>query len=200
MRRFVAQALLVLAPIAVYAWWIAVPVQKQLERGDLFHVVLFLLGGLAVLALSEGIIFKKCVLPALARFVSERLYAGSYSTEDDPFACLARKIALENRPDLLPQLAALAEADPLRVRAWLELARLLDELAHDPSQAVECLLQGADAVRRKEDAALLIWRAVTLLEKQPDHASRAGALRERLISLYPGTAYGKLAARRGIDA
>lgn len=195
MSRLLVQLLLALAPIGAYAWWLLGPVRAALARGERLGTALSLLAGLLVLALVEGLLFKLYLLPSWARSLSERLYAGSYLPEDDPLARLARRISAENRPDLLPELVRLVEADPQRVRAWLELARLLDE-AHDTPQAAEKLLQGSRAVRRREDAALLIWRAAVLLGKNTQLAPKARPLLEQLASSYPDTAYGQLAAER----
>lgn len=198
MRRFFARLLLVLFPLAVYIGWLLLSVQKELVRGikngAALDFILMLLGGLFVLVVVEALIFKFYILPICARYISERIYGGSYFPDDDPLACLARKIELENRPDLLPELVQIVEADPQRVRAWLELARLLEDSVRDTPQAVQRLLQGAATVRRKEDAALLMWRAASLLRKHDQLADQAPPLLERLVREFPSTAYGKLAA------
>ena len=196
MRRILAQLLLVLVPLGAYIWWLLVVVGRKLARGEQLGTVLMLLGGLLALVVVEALIFKLYLLPLWARGLSERLYAGSYFPEDDPLASLARKISTENRPDLLPELTRLVEADPHRVRAWLELARLLVDTRHDTPQAVQSLLRGAKAMRRDEDAALLLWRAATLLQKDPGLATKAASLLAELAEQYPATAYGKLAANR----
>lgn len=198
MRRFFARLLLVLFPLAAYIGWLLLCVQKELVRsiknGSALDFILMLLGGLLVLVVLEALIFKFYILPICARYISERVYAGSYFTDDDPLASLARKIESENRTDLLPQLVQLVEADPRRVRAWIELARILEDSLHDTPQAVRRLLQGAEAVRRKEDAALLIWRAASLLRKHDQQPIQASQLLERLVRDFSSTAYGKLAA------
>lgn len=195
MLRLLAQLLLILAPLGAYVWWLLVPVRHALARGERLQTILMQLGGLAALALVEGLIFKFLILPRMAGALSERFYAGSYLPEDDPLALLARKISTENRTDLLPELTRLVEADPRRVRAWLELARLLQDHLHDTPGAVRRLLQGAESVRRKEDTALLLWRAASLLRKHTTLAPQATPLLEKLATHYPDTAYGQLAAK-----
>lgn len=201
MRRLLAQLLLVLAPLGCYVWWLLAIVGRELARGERLGTVLMMLAGLLALAVVEGLIFKLYLLPCWARSLSERLYGGNYFPEDDPLARLARKIDAEQRPELIPEFIRLVEADPCRVRAWLELARLLAD--HDAPQAVQRLLQGADilAARRRshsqrEDAALLLWRAATLSQKHPELAAQAPPILQRLASQYPDTAYGKLALKK----
>lgn len=196
MVRAFSLLLLLLAPLAAYVGWLVVFVQRAVARGEYLNTVLMLLGGLAVLAVLEGCIFKLLVLPRLAGYISERLYAGNYVPEDDPLALLARRISAENRPDLIPDLERLVEADPRRVRAWLELAHVLESLLHDTPRAVQRLLQGAECAPNREDAALLIWRAATLFEKHAELAPQALPLFRRLSSEFALTSYGKLAASR----
>lgn len=196
MLRLLAQLLLILAPLGGYIWWLLAGVGQELARGERLNTVLMLLAGLLVLVVVEALLFKLYLLPSWARALSERLYAGSYFPEDDPLARLARQIAVENRPDLLPELTHLVLADPTRVRAWLELARLLEDTAHDTPQAAERLLQGAEAVRRAEDSALLLWRAASLLQKHTELAAQASPILARLARQYPDTAYGKMAQNR----
>lgn len=198
MVRFAAQLIALFLPLYAFGLWAMGPVRRYfyVEQGQWLIGIIYLLAGLAVLALVEGVLLKLWLLPGWARFLSERLYAGSYLPENDPLATLARRIAAEHRHDLLPELIRMVEADPCRVRAWLELARLLEDELHDIPQAVQQLLRGAKAVPEAEDAALLMWRAATLSQKHETTAPRAASLFRSTADLYPLTTYGKLAAAR----
>lgn len=197
MLRYAAQLLLVLAPLGGYVWWLLVYVRRALAQGEGLHTVAMMLGGLLVLVVVEGVLFKLYLLPAWARGLSERLYGGSYLPEDDPLAMLARKMEVEKRPELLPELIRLVEADPFRARAWLELARVLQ--GEDPAQAAKHLQRGAEMMAHRhsrssqEDAALLLWRAAMLLQKHAHLAPQAQDVLQQLADRYPNTAYGKLA-------
>ena len=196
MQRILLLLLLALAPLGAYVLWVLRVVQREMGQGFSLGGIVMLLAGLGVLAVVEGLIFKFFLLPRMAGALSERFYAGSYFPEDDPLALLSRKISAENRPELLPELARLVESDPHRARAWLELARLHVDLRRDIPEASRCLLQGAAAMRNREDAAMLTWRAAVLLEKSAEHAAQAPPLYQKLAEQYPATAYGKLAAQR----
>lgn len=201
MLRLLARLLLVLAPLGLYAGWIHGAVLRKLARGETLDMVLMLLAGLLLLAVVEGLLFKLYLLPTWARGLSERLYAGHYLPEDDPLARLTRQMEKENRPDLIPELIRMVEADPCRVRAWLELARFLEP--RDPAEAARRLLRGAELIAAhnrfsrsgKEDAALLLWRAAALMQKHSSLASQASPTLAKLAEQYPATAYGKLAQK-----
>lgn len=195
MFRHLLQLSVVLAPVAAFAWWVLAHLEHLLSAGDWPHMLTMLLCGLAILTLIETAIFKYSLLPRLADAVCRHICAGNYLPDDDPVAALAQKITTEHRPELLPELTRLVQADPRRTRAWLELARLLEDTLHDTTQAVDRLLEGAAAVRRPEDAALLTWRAITLLRKRPELAAKASDLLHSLAEQFPRTAYGKLALK-----
>lgn len=182
-------------PLVALIFWLLGPVQHHIARGSLTGIAYMLLG-IAVFALAEGVLFKFWLLPILAQFVSERLYAGSYLPENDPLAQLISEITRHHRPDLLPELEKLVQADPRRVRGWLELARLQETLLNNPAEASSTLLKGADAVHNQEDAALLMWRAITLNERHTSRAHLAPPLISELTRRYPNTNYGRLAAKR----
>lgn len=204
MLRFFARLLLALAPLGAYIGWVRYAVLGKLARGETLEMLLMLLAGLAALAVVEGLLFKFYLLPAWAHALSERLYGGHYFPEDDPLAQLTRRMEAAPHPDLIPQLTRLAEADPCRVRVWLELARFLEP--QSPAEAARCLLRGAELIAAhkrfsrsaKEDAALLLWRAAVLLRKHSELAPQASPILTRLRQLYPATAYGKL-ARKSLD-
>lgn len=201
MLRIFAQLLLVLLPLSAYVCWLLYYVQRALSRGERWETALMVLGGLLALTVVEGLLFKLYLLPTWARALSERLYAGSYLPQDDPLAALVHQIESKKRPELIPDLIRLVESDPYRVRAWLELARLLEPV--DAPQAVHHLLRGAEIIasRRlrsrssREDTALLLWRAATLSQKYADLAHRAPAILEQLTAQYADTAYGKHALK-----
>ena len=199
MLRILARIAAICAPLVAFIWWLLGPVQHHLhaEESAAFSGILYMLIGMAVLVLVEGLMIKFWLLPLIARAVSERFYAGSYLPENDPLARLVSEIAEHHRHDLLPELERTVSADPRRVRGWLELARLLEGEFADPKRAVDTLLRGAEALRRrKEDAALLIWRASTLSGHHPQTSPHARHIMRDLVSLYPDTTYGRIAAER----
>ena len=184
----------VCAPLAAFVWWLQGPVMEKMTRQGLMGI-LYMLAGVALLALIEGLLFKFWLLPQIAQAVSERLYAGSYFPEDDPLARLVAEISEHHRRELLPELQRLVEADPQRERGWLELARLQEAETSSPEQAVHTLLRGAEILRRREDAAMLLWRAYTLCKRYPERAEQAEEILRELTSRYPDTGYGRRAER-----
>ena len=180
-------------PLYIFSGWALLFVQPQLEHHAL-RAIAMLLGGLIVMAIIQGIIFKLWLLPSWAQAIGERLYAGNYVPEDDPIASLAATIFSQHRPDLIPKLEKLVLADSSRTRAWLELARALGQEAHDISLAADALQRGAAAVKSKDDRAMLLWRASILLLREKGREEEAKKIRERLAGEFPHTAYGRLAA------
>ncbi len=193
MIRRIGQIVVGFIPFYLFLGWAFFIVQPQLEN-HLLRAIAMLLLGLAVMGCAQGLIFKLWLLPAWAGAISERLYAGSYFPEDDPIASLAAQIFSQHRPDLIPELERLVLADASRTRAWLELARALELEAHDHPRAAEALQRGAKAVKDRDDAAMLLWRAFVLLNKNPTTKKEANALLEHLRSEYSSTTYGRLAA------
>ena len=195
MRRLINRLLIIFAPLGAFIFWITGPVQQHFARGEGLVSILLMLAGLAVFVLIEALLLRYWFLPVCARAMSEKLYAGSYFAQDDPLMLISRQISAENRHDLLPHLIRCVEDDPRRVSAWLELARVLHDHIHDSPQAVQCLLRGANAVRRKEDKAFLLWRAAVMCEKDPAQAFQADEIYRKISDDYPNTAYGKLARK-----
>lgn len=196
MLRVLARIIVLLLPALGFAFWLLGPVQKYLAQGKGLIGILYMLAGLAVFSAIEIVICKFWLLPLMARSMSERLYAGSYLPEDDPLVVLVERITREHSRELLPELVRMVESDPRRVRSWLELARVLEGEFSDVPEAVRRLLQGAEAVHNKEDAAMLIWRAATMCARHSDRQSEASALFRRVAEQYPNTNYGRLAADR----
>lgn len=195
MIRRLGQLVVGLIPLYVFLVWALFFVQPQLEKHTL-RALAMLLGGLAVMAIIQGGVFKRWLLPLWAQAISERLYAGSYLPEDDPIASLAAEIFSQHRADLVPELEKLVLADPSRTRAWLELARALELEAHDIPRAAHVLQRGAASVRHDADRAMLLWRAAGLLQKEEAHREEAKDLLDRVADEFPHTAYGHLAATR----
>lgn len=158
--------------------------------------IITLLIGVLLLAIVEGVIFRFWLLPSWAQALSERFYGGNYFPADDPVVSLAQQIIDQHLADRVPDLERLVRSDSSRTRAWMELARVTELELKDPQKAAEHMLTGARKVARKEDAAMLMWRAVTLLRKEDRSPSRAEEIRRDLIKRYPKTTYGRLAADR----
>ena len=128
--------------------------------------------------------------------MAERLYAGSYTPENDALARLVERLVNEKDAALLPELRALVLRQPRRLRGWLELARLQQELQHDAAASVATLEEAATAVREPEDAAMLLYRAGTLCESALQNPARAREIWQRAADVYPATVYGAKAAVR----
>ncbi len=152
-----------------------------------------LLGGLLVVSVAEVLIFKMWLLPSWAQAISERIYAGSYVPEDDALVALSQRILTEHRMELVPELEKIVRSDAQRARGWLELARVCSAEQRDTLRAAEYLLEGAETVRNKEDAAMLMWRAYSLLNREEKRQQRAKEIRRSLTEKYPDTSYGRLA-------
>lgn len=152
--------------------------------------------GMVLFTTVEVLIFKLWLLPSWAQAISEQIYAGNYIPEDDPLVALSFKIMEEHRSELIPELEKLVKSDAQRTRGWLELAGVCLTEQQDTLKAAEYLLLGAKTVRNKEDAAMLMWRAYTLLSKDDGKKQRAADICRHLIETYPGTTYSRFAVNK----
>ena len=192
LRRFF-QLLAVLAPLGLFALALQ-PVQQRLYGGHATQGILLLLAALAVLALLEGLLFRYWILPGWSEKMAERLYAGSYLPEEDALAQLVERIERGKDAELMPQLVQLVHAQAWRLRGWLELARLQQEVLRDAPAALRTLEEAMQAVREPEDVALLMCRAAGLCEKSLQDEAAARSWRQRAAEQYPDTVYGRKAA------
>lgn len=192
LRRFF-QLLAVLAPLGAFALALQ-PVQQHLYGGHATQGIVLLLVALAILALLEGLMFRYWILPAWSEKVAERLYAGSYLPEDDALAQLADRIEAEKDAALMPELVRLVHAQPWRLRGWLELARLQQEVLHDASAALHTLEEATGKIREAEDAAMLMFRAARICEISLHDSAAARSWLLRVAGQYPDTVYGRKAS------
>lgn len=190
-----AKVLVVLLPVGAFALALQ-PVQKLMFGGETTQGIILLLVALVLLAVVEGLLFRYWVLPGWGEKMAERLYAGSYTPENDALARLVERLVSEKDTALLPELRALVLRQPRRLRGWLELARLQQELQHDAAASVATLEEAATAVREPEDAAMLLYRAGTLCESALQNMARAREIWQRAADVYPTTVYGAKAAAR----
>lgn len=190
-----AKVLVVLLPVGAFALALQ-PVQKLMFGGETTQGIILLLVALVLLAVVEGLLFRYWVLPGWGEKMAERLYAGSYTPENDALARLVERLVNEKDAALLPELRALVLRQPRRLRGWLELARLQQELQHDAAASVATLEEAATAVREPEDAAMLLYRAGTLCESALQNMARAREIWQRAADVYPSTVYGAKAAAR----
>ena len=190
-----AKVLVVLLPVGAFALALQ-PVQKLMFGGETTQGIILLLVALVLLAVVEGLLFRYWVLPGWGEKMAERLYAGSYTPENDARARLVERLVSEKDTALLPELRALVLRQPRRLRGWLELARLQQELQHDTAAAVATLEEAATAVREPEDAAMLLYRAGSLCESALQNMARAREIWQRAADVYPTTVYGAKAAAR----
>ena len=194
LRRFF-QLLAVLLPLGLFALALQ-PVQQRLYGGHAMQGIILLLVALAVLAVLEGLLFRYWILPGWSEKVAERLYAGSYLPEEDALAQLADRIEREKDAALIPQLVCIVHAQAWRLRGWLELARLQQEILHDAPAALSTLEEAMHSVREPEDVALLMCRAAQLCEKALQDDTAARSWWKRAAEKYPDTVYGRRAAAR----
>ena len=190
-----AKVLVVLLPVGAFALALQ-PVQKLMFGGETTQGIILLLVALVLLAVVEGLLFRYWVLPGWGEKMAERLYAGSYTPENDALARLVERLVNEKDAALLPELRALVLRQPRRLRGWLELARLQQELQHDAAASVATLEEAATAVREPEDAAMLLYRAGSLCESALQNPARAREIWQRAADVYPTTVYGAKAAAR----
>lgn len=194
MLRRLFQLLVVLIPIGLFALALQ-PAQKLMFGGFATKGILVFLGALAVLALVEGLLFRYWILPGWSEKMAERLYAGSYLPEDDALAQLIDRVEAEKDAALMPQLVAMVRKQGWRLRGWLELARLQQELLHDAPAALASLEEAIRAVRDPEDVALLMYRAAHVCEKGLYDDAAARQWLQRAAESYPNTVYGRKAAK-----
>ena len=190
-----AKVLVVLLPVGAFALALQ-PVQKLMFGGETTQGIILLLVALVLLAVVEGLLFRYWVLPGWGEKMAERLYAGSYTPENDALARLVERLVSEKDAALLPELRALVLRQPRRLRGWLELARLQQELQLDAAASVATLEEAATAVREPEDAAMLLYRAGSLCESALQNPARAREIWQRAADVYPTTVYGAKAAAR----
>lgn len=194
MRRFFS-ILVVLLPVAAFVACLP-EVRRMIDEGMVLYGMLAMFGALAVMTLLETLIFKWWVLPAWGRAISDRLYAGSYTPDDDALVVLVEKIRREKDASLMPQLVRMVQRDARRLRAWQELANLQLYEFSQSREAVDTLLQGAEQVEPVEDRAFLLYRAAKTCEQHLRDAARAQDLYEQTARRFPRTAYGQLAAKK----
>ena len=194
MLRYVFQSLAVLIPIGLFALALQ-PVQQRLYGGHATQGILLLLGALLLLAVVEGLLFRYWILPGFSEKLAERLYAGSYLPEDDALARLVERAESEKSAESLALLEAQVRRDGWRLRGWLELARLRQEVQHDAASALAALDEATRSVRDPEDVALLMFRAAHVCEKNLQDSAAARHWFERAAAEYPNTVYGRRAAR-----
>lgn len=194
LRRF-SQLLVLLLPLGVFA--LALPlVQQRLFGGQATSGILLLLVGLALLALAEGLLFRYWILPGWGDKMAERLYAGSYLPEQDELALLLERVAREKSVDDLPLVEKMVRRQPRRLRGWLELAHLQQELLQDDRAALRTCEVALTHIRDREDAALLLYRAAQLCEKKLHDTAAAARFYERAATQFADTVYGRRAASR----
>ena len=197
MIRLFFQLVVALIPVYIFAIGICISTvafADILTKWSYSNWIASMLLGVLVLAVVEGFIFRLWLLPKWAQVLSERFYGGTYFPADDPVASLAQSIIDQHCGERAPELEKLVLSDSTRTRGWMELARVAEIELKDSQKAAEYMLTGARKVPHKEDAAMLMWRAVTLLRKDGASRPRAEEIRHELIQRYPKTTYGRLAA------
>lgn len=195
MRRLFYIVVLLL-PLAAFVACL-LEVRRMIDAGASMPALLLMFAALALMTLIEGLIFKYWVLPGWGQAISERLYAGNYTPDDDPLVMLAEKIRREKDAALLPELVRMVHRDAGRLRSWQELANIQLQEFSQAEEAVETMLKGAAKVHPAEDRAFLLYRAATTCEKHLQNTPRAQELYAQVARRYPRTAYGKMAAKRG---
>lgn len=193
MLRRCIQLLVVLAPLGAFALALQ-PVQQRLYGGHATQGILILLGALVILAILEGLLFRYWILPGWSEKVAERLYAGSYFPQDDELAQLADRIEAEKNAELIPELSKLVHEQSWRLRGWLELARLQQDVLHDAEAALKTLTEATHHIHEAEDAALLMFRAAQLCEKNLHDENAARDWLKKLAERHPDTVYGRKAS------
>ena len=183
-----------LLPVGLFVG-VLLKVRSLFDAGEAMLGIGVMLGALAVLAVWEGLLIRYLVLPSWGRKLGERLYAGSYTPDEDPIVALAARIRQEHATSLLPELEALVLRDARRVRGWTELAALFADEAGDLRAALQALLTGAGKAADKQDRAMLLYRAAHFCQSRLADRQQARELLQQAATRYPSTVYGQKAAR-----
>lgn len=196
MLTFLRRLFIVLLPVACFAL-LLLPVRELMgQEGQGAQAIGLFLAGLAALALAEGLLFRYWLLPRFGEVIGERVYGGSYLPEEDALVCMAARVRESRDAALLPELRAMVTAQKSRLRGWLELARIQQDVFDDAAAAVDTLEEAEHHVRPREDRALALVRAAQLCEHTLHDAPRARSLYERAAQRYPRTVYGRRAAEQ----
>lgn len=194
MLTFLRRLFIVALPVACFALLLLPVRELMVQEGERVTALGLFLGGLALLALAEGLMFRYWLLPRLGDAIGERVYGGSYLPEEDALVCLVARVREQQDPALLPELAHMVRQQKGRLRGWLELARVHQDVFADARAAAEVLEEAEHCVHSREDRALVLVRAAQLCEHALSDAARADALYARAAERYPRTVYGQRAA------
>ncbi|MBR3695030.1 MAG: hypothetical protein IKL98_02185 [Akkermansia sp.] len=195
MKKLLLRLLIMALPVAVF--WVVVQtmVMQLFHVGDVSHALVYVFGGVLIIAVWEGVAFRAWVLPFIGRVFSASVYGGSYSAQDDPLLTLAARIRSSKDTSLLPEFLALVEQDKGRARVWSELAALYDDTFHNLPESLAALLQGAQHADSAQDRAMFLYRAAKMRQSRMGDFAGARELYALAASRYPRTAYGRKAAR-----
>ena len=195
MKKLLLRFLIMALPVAVF--WVVVQtvVMQLIHVGDASIALVYVFGGVLIIAVWEGLAFRAWVLPFIGRVFSASVYGGGYSAQDDPLLALAARIRSSRDSSLLPEFLALVEQDKGRARVWSELAALYDDTFHNLPETLAALLQGAEHADSAQDRAMFLYRAAKMRFSRMGDSAGARELFARAASLYPRTVYGRKAAR-----
>lgn len=196
LRRFFVTPLLLLAPVVVFAalvYWREGAFWREMITVEL---VLRLMGWLFGLIVVEMLVLRWGVIPKWTQAVGDGLYGGTYTPADDAVVAMAEDVRRSADPAKLERLERLVRADSTRTRGWRELAEAQQYVFHKPEQALQTLITAADAVRDKEDCAMLLCRAAYLAGNTLHRQEEADRLYREAARRYPSTVYGRQAAAR----
>lgn len=193
MLTFLRRLCVVLLPVACFAL-LLLPVRELMgQEGQGPQAIGLFLGGLGALALAEGLLFRYWLLPRFGAAIGERVYGGSYLPAEDALVCLVARVREERDRALLPELERMVRRQSGRLRGWLELARVQQDIFNDARAAADIMREGAAHVSGKEDRALLLVRAAQLCEGVLHAPDEARALYAEAAERYPRTVYGRRA-------
>lgn len=195
MKKLLLRFLIMALPVAVF--WVVVQtvVMQLIHVGDASNALVYVFGGVLIIAVWEGLAFRAWVLPFIGRVFSTSVYGGGYSAQDDPLLALAARIRSSKDSSLLPEFLAMVEQDKGRARVWSELAVLYDDTFHNLPETLAALLQGAEHADSAQDRAMFLYRAAKMRFSRMGDSAGARELYARAASLYPRTVYGRKAAR-----